>query len=208
MHIFRLKTRSQGSCHRMMGASFLSALLLFSVASADHREGWGVIDNQPSLGENYKVTYGTFLGQGATGVIVLVLAILACIACCCCCCCCCRRTRNRGAIHQPAQLLQGDGHLYLQQPGGYQPGGYAPEQPGGYQPGSFQTPQEVACQHQAAGYYSHPGQEQIAPPGYSGYPSQLNGYPQEPPGYPSQPPPYPGPPEPFPTKESQDQNAV
>ena len=218
-----------------MGASLLSLFLLLAVASADHGERWGA--DPPDPPEWWTEQNQTF---GRTAV--LVIAIFACTSCClcfCCCFCCLvyRRRRNmgvrqHGSIHQPAQPLNASaqGAGYPQQPGGYEP-----QQPGGYQPGGFelqhqpggfqsQTPQEVGFQHQVAGYSSHPGQEQIAPPGYSGYPSQPpgypqeppgnhsqpSGYPQEPPGYPSQPPTYPaGPPEPFPSKESaHDQNPV
>ena len=110
--------------------------------------------------------------------------------------------------YQPGGYQPGGGGYQLggYQPEGYQPGGYELQQPvvyeqqhpGGYQvPGGFQTPQEVGYQHQVAGYNSHPGQEQIAPPAFSGYPSQEPGCTQETPGNPSQPPPsYPGPPEP------------
>ena len=203
MLFYRLKSRSQGCNQRMMGTSRLIVLLLLTVASAYHE----IAEDIPIWDENYDVTHETswaFLGLvGQIGVIALVLATLACIACCCFCCLAKRQTRSRGAVHQPAQQSQGGGHLNLQQPGGghqQQPGGYHPQQPGGYQQVGLLTPQEVGYQHQLAGYNSPPGQEQIAPPGFSGYPSQPQGYPQEPPGYPSQPPPYPGTPEPFPAK--------
>ena len=77
--------------------------------------------------------------------------------------------RNRGAVHQPAQPVQG-GPSYPQQQSGYQlqqPGGYQSQQPGG------------GYQAQPGGYYPPPEQQQMVPPSYPV----------------DNPPPYPGPPE-------------
>ena len=217
----------------MMGPSLLFLLFHLAVASArsynwetgqyeedsyDPNDPYGLYAKRDKAAEEAIIT-GLVIGG-----IVLVLSIVACIACCCCCC----KTRTRTGAILPTSSAQplsagGQGTGYPQQPGGYQPGGggYQPEgyqpggyelqQPGGYQSGSFQTPQEIGYQHQVAGHSSHTEQEQVAPPGFSGYPSQAPGYPQEPPGYPSEPPPsyHSGPPEAFPTDHAaQNANSV